>query len=197
MGKIIHGNRNFGYATINTTSTPKFDTPKMLPGLVSTSIEVEQSDTKVPADNIVYCIVKGAKVRTATAAFRYIPEAYAELLGFKKETNGMLVDTGTFASHCIFFETTEEDSDTNQVTQTLHYLYNVVASEPTHDSNTDEEEVEAAEIEINYSASASSIATDAQKNGVQYAYITRTEQNKNLYDQFKTKVILPTEAIGG
>lgn len=189
MGKIIHGNKNFGYAPINNGA---FGTPVMIPGLVSVEIEVDQETTAIYADDAVFCNVKGAKVRTATAAFRNIPEAYAEYLGFNAESNGMLVDTGTFAPHAIFFETTEEDCATGTVTQTLHYLYNVIASEPTFESNTDEEEVEAQEIEVTYNANTSTIALDSNGAGVQYGKITRTEANATAYDAFTSAVILPT-----
>lgn len=193
MGKIIHGNRNFGFAPI---ASGAFGTPVMIPGLVSMEVEVEQETTAIYADDMVFCNVKGAKVRTATAAFRNIPDAYATYLGFVAEANGMLVDTGTYAPHAIFFETTEEDCSTGTVTQTLHYLYNVIASEPTLETATDEEEVEAQEIEVEYNANTSTIALDANGNGVQYGKITRTEANATLYDTFQTAVILPTAAVG-
>ena len=194
---IIHGNRNFGYAPITSAGAAAFGTPVMVPGLVNFTIEVEQETSAIYADDVVFCNVKGAKVRTATGTFRYIPAEYLELLGFKEETNGMLVDTGTFAPHCIFFETTEEDCATGTVTQTLHYLYNVTGSEPTFESNTDEDEIEAQEIEIEYSATASSIAVDTAGAGVQYGKITRTEDNAEWYDTFKTKVLLPKDSISG
>ena len=78
MGRIIHGNQSFGYAPIVTgeNDSPKFGTPVMLAGMVSSTIEVEQDTTSIYADNEVYCKVKGAKVRTAEVAFRYISKEY-------------------------------------------------------------------------------------------------------------------------
>ncbi|MDO5332090.1 MAG: hypothetical protein Q4E99_05360, partial [Bacillota bacterium] len=139
MGKIIHGNKDFGYAPITfdaSTSTYSFGTPVMVKGLVNTTIEVEQETTGVPADdNPNYAIIKGAKVRTATASFRHIPKEYLAFLGLKlNASNGVMTDTGTFPAHCIFFTTTEEDPNTNSKTKVLHYLYNVVGSEPTKES---------------------------------------------------------------
>lgn len=196
MGQIIHGNKNAGYASITESGgTYSFGAVNLLPGLVNASIEVDQESTNIYADDTVYCVIKGAKVRSATLTFRYIPSAYAEYLGFSAQDNGMLTDTGSFANHCIFFETEEFNCDTGESTQTLHYLYNVQASEPTKESSTDEDEVEAAEIEVEYSAMDSQFVVDGDGNAVQYGYITRTETNKTLYDQFKTKVLLPTDAI--
>lgn len=192
MGKIIHGNRNFGYAPItNTSGTYAFGTPVMVSGLVSANIEVEQNETTVYADDKEFCRVKGAKARNVTVTFRNIPASYAPFLGFVQNANGMFTDTGVFANHCIFFETEEEDCDTGLSTSTLHYLYNVQASEPTHESTTDEDEIEAAEIEVEYSASDSQFVVDDSGVAVQYGYITRTEANKSVYDTFKSTVLLP------
>lgn len=196
MGRIIHGNKNFGYAPIDSSGvTPVFGDPVLLPGLVSATVEVEQDTSSIYADDDVYCSVKGAKVRTATVNLRHIPSSYAEYLGFIQEANGMLVDTGKFPNHAIFFETEEEDCDTGEKTTTLHYLYNVQGSEPTMESSTDEDEVEAAEIEVEYNAMTSSFVTDSNGDYLQYGYITKTTENEALYEQFKEKVILPTDEV--
>ena len=189
---IIHGNRNFGYAPIVDGA---FGNPVMVSGLVNMTVEVEQETSSIYADNVVFCNVKGAKVRTATAGLRYVPAEYLEYLGFKQMQNDMLTDTGTYPNHCIFFETTEEDCSTGTVTYTLHYLYNVTGSEPTFESTTDEDEIEAQEIEVEYNAQSSTIALDEDGEGVQYAKITRTDENGAWYDSFKTKVLLPTDSV--
>lgn len=190
MGKIIHGNKNFGFAPITETGgNYSFGSPVMIPGLVGVEIEVEQESSSIYADDKEFCRVKGAKVRTATVTFRNIPASYAPFLGFVQNESGMLTDTGTFANHCIFFETEEEDCDTGLSTTTLHYLYNVQASEPTVESATDEDEVEAAEIEVEYNASDSQFVVDDNGKAVQYGYLTRTEENKSVYDTFTTTVI--------
>ena len=107
----------------------------------------------------------------------------------------MLTDTGSFPNHCIFFETEEEDCDTGETTTTLHYLYNVKGSEPSKETATDEEEVSAQEITISYSAMDSAFVVDDDNEYVQYAYITRTEENAAVYDTFTTAVLLPTSVI--
>ena len=196
MGKIIHGNKNFGYAPIELEDeTYSFGEPVMIAGLVSATIEVEQEDTNVYADDKVFCTIKGAKVRTATVNFRNIPASYAPYLGFVQNANGGFTDTGTFANHCIFFETEEEDCDTGVETTTLHYLYNVRASEPSQESQTDEDSVEPAEIEVDYSAQESTFVTDDNNVLCQYYWITKTAENANLYDTFKTAIIQPTDEI--
>lgn len=196
MGKIVHGNKNFGYAPINVVgSTYSFGSPVMLPGMVSSSMEVEQSNTSIYADDRTYCNVKGAKARSIEAVFRYITSAYAEYLGFHVNANGMVTDTGSFPNHCIFFESEEEDCDTGEHTTTLWYVYNVVGSEPSRETNTDEEEVTPQDITVNYSASDSQFVKDDQNEYCQVGYITRTEANKNVYDTFTTTVLLPTTLI--
>lgn len=197
MGKIIHGNKNFGYVPIvdNGDNTFSFGTPVMLKGLVSVTAEVEQEDSNIYADDTTYCVIKGAKVRTAEVNLRYITPEYAQYLGYKLNDNGSLTDTGVFPNHCIFFETEEEDCETGDATTTLHYLYNVKASMPTLETSTDEESVEASEITVNYTALDSQIAVDDDDIAVQYMEITRTNANKTKYDAYTTAVILPTSAM--
>lgn len=193
---IVHGNKNFGYAPINVSgSTYSFGSPVMLPGMVSSTMEVEQSDTNIYADDRTFCVVKGAKARTLEIALRYVPKEYAELLGYHINANGMVTDTGAFANHCIFFESEEEDCDTGVATTTLWYIYNVTGSEPSRETATDEEEVQPQEISISYSATDSQFVVDDNNVAVQVGYITRNEQNKAVYDTFKTTVLLPTTAM--
>ena len=196
MGKVIHGNKNFGYAPINVDGdTYSFGSPVMLPGMISSSMEIEQSDNTIYADDVQYCIVKGAKVRSLEIVLRYISAAYAEYLGFKENDNGMLTDTGTFPNHVIFFESEEEDCATGKTTTTLHYLYNVKGSEPAKETATDQEEISAQEITVAYKALDSQFVTDDDGAYVQYGYITRTDENANVYDTFTTNILLPTSQI--
>ena len=197
MGRIVHGNKNFGYAPINVDGEGNysFGTPVMLPGMVSSSMEVEQEDTSIYADDKTYCMIKGAKARNIEVALRYISAEYAQYLGFKQNLNGMLTDTGLFPNHCLFFESEEEDCDTGVSTVTLHYLYNVKGGEPSKETATDEEEVEAQEITVTYNAMESAFVVDDDGSYVQYGYITRTEENATTYDTFKQAVLLPTTEI--
>lgn len=196
MGKVIHGNKNFGYAPINVDGdTYSFGSPVLLPGMVSSSMQVESSDNTIYADDVQFCIVKGAKVRSLEIVLRYISSAYAEYLGFKQNDNGMLTDTGTFPNHVIFFESEEEDCATGKTTTTLHYLYNVKGSEPAKETTTDQEEISAQEITVAYKALDSQFVTDDDGAYVQYGYITRTDENANVYDTFTTNILLPTSQI--
>lgn len=196
MGKIVHGNKNFGYAPITVAgSVYSFGSPVLLPGMVSSSMEVEQSDTTIYADDRSYCTVKGAKARNIEAVFRYITSAYAEYLGYHVNTNGFVTDTGEFPNHCIFFESEEEDCDTGESTTTLWYIYNVKGSEPSRETNTDEEEVTPQDITVNYSASDSQFVVDDAGAYCQVGYITRTDTNKTTYDTFTSTVLLPTTVM--
>lgn len=196
MGRIVHGNKNFGFAPITVSDdTYVFGTPVMLPGMVSSSMEIEQDTTTIYADDTGYCKVKGAKARNIDIVLRYIPPEYAEYLGFKINDNEMVTDTGSFPNHCIFFESEDFNCETGEETTTLHYLYNVQGSEPNKETATDEEEVTAEEITVTYSASDSSFVVDDDGNKVQYGYIVRTDENAAVYDTFKTTVLLPTTAM--
>lgn len=194
MGRIVHGNRNFGYAPINVSEQGvySYGTPVMLPGMVSSSMTVEQEDSSIYADDKTYCLIKGAKVRSLEVVLRYIPSSYAQYLGFKLNANGVLTDTGNFPNHVIFFESEEEDCDTGESTYTLHYLYNVKGGEPSKETNTDEEEVTAQDITVNYGCMESAFTKDDDNEYVQYAYVTRTTANAATYDTFKTTVLTPS-----
>ena len=197
--KIIYGNDNFGYALIDTSEgTPKFSAPVMLPGMISSKIEVEESSTKIAADNTTFAIIAGAKVRSAEAAVTYIPvQYYTECLGYIENASGMITDTGKKKAHCFFFTSTEMDAVTGEETQTLHYIYDVTASEPALETSTVEDEVEAAELTITYESKKSDFVKDDEGKLVGYGRITRTEQNKTWFDTFKTKVLLPTDKVSG
>jgi len=197
MGKIIHGNKNFGYAPINVSDGGiySYGSPVLLTGMVSSSAEVEQSDTSIYADDKTYCLIKGAKARSLEVTLKYIPSTYAQYLGFKLNANGVLTDTGNFPNHVIFFETEEEDCETGDKTVTLHYFYNVKGGEPSKETNTDEEEVTAQDITISYSCMESAFTKDDDNEYVQYAYLTRTDANAATYDTFTTTVLTPSSVM--
>lgn len=196
--KIIYGNDNFGYALIDLSGdVPRFGAPHMLLGMKSSKIEVEESSIKVTADNTTFAVLSGAKVRTAEATLVYLPEQYyIDCLGYKTNKNGMVTDTGKKKSHCFFFTSTEYDVSTDEETQTLHYIYDVTASEPALETATVEDEPEAVELTISYESKKSDFVKDDDGKLVGYSRITRTESNKALFDTFKTKVLLPTDVLG-
>lgn len=196
MGKLVHGNENFGYAPITTTGqTTSFGTPVMMEGMRAFEMEVEQDTKTIYADNRDYAKIRGAKVRTATGTFLYIPSEYASFLGYHVNANGGVDDGGTHQPHCIFFESVIVDGDTNEETRTLHYLYNVTGGEPSLSTETDEDEITEQEIEIEYEAQTSSFVKNSENKAVQYFYIERTAENASKYDTFKTTVLLPTTTI--
>lgn len=197
--KIIYGNDNFGYALIDSSEeTLKFSAPVLMPGMKSSTIEVEENSTKIHADNTTFAIITGEKVRTCEATVTYIPESYyTNCLGYKANTNGMLTDTGTKKPHCFFFTTNELNAVTGEETQTLHYVYDVTAKEPNLETSTVEDEIEAADLVISYESKRSDFVKDTDGKLVGYARITRTEENKAWFDTFKTKVLLPTDVVSG
>lgn len=188
---IVYGAKEFGYAPINSGST--FGTPVIIRGMKSFSTEIEQSNTAEYADDSVYATIDGAKKRTAEAEVLYIPEDYASMaLGYTKETNGMLVDNGVKKNHCVFYMETAKDVDTGDLTQILHYFYNVTATEGEIESNTIEDEVEVKTMSIKYNCANSVIAKDSKGNAIAYARIVRTAENATVFDKYKTSVVLPT-----
>ena len=76
-------------------------------------------------------------------------------------------------------------------------MYNVKASEPNVESQTDEEDVEAQELEVSYNAQTSDFVRDIDGEGVQYFFIERTDENASLYDSFVNAIIMPTSEVPG
>lgn len=190
--KYVHGNRNCGYATINTSGqTPVFNTPVMLPGMVSGSVEIDQDSEEIYADNKVWVSAKGAKVRSLEIGFRYLDPTYMGLLGFKHAGNDIWTDTGTFVPHALFFEETVEDGETGDITHRLHIFYNCTGSEPELETETDEDGIEAREIKVKYSCLESTFVKDTDNEYCQYAWIERTNANRALYDTFETAILVP------
>ena len=188
---LVYGAKSFGYAPIQESN--KFGAPVFISGMKSFNSEVEQNSTAVYADDIVYATIDGAKKRTGEAELLYIPEAYASMaLGYVKQTNGMLVDTGVKQNHCIFYVETVKDKDTGKTTEILHYFYNVTATEGEIESATVEDEVDVKTMTIQYNCSNSAIAVDANGNQIAYAKIMRTTENAAIFDKYKTEVLLPT-----
>lgn len=188
---IVYGAKEFGYAPINDGTS--FGTPVIISGLKSFSSEIEQSNKAEYADDSVYATIDGVKKRSAEAEVLYIPEEYAQMaLGYKKETNGMMVDNGIKKNHCVFYMETAKDTVTGELTQILHYFYNVSATEGEIESNTVEDEVEVKTMSIKYNCANSEIAKDSTGNAIAYARIVRTAENATIFDKYKTSVVLPT-----
>ena len=185
--------KKFGFAKIEGNA---FSSPVIYEkNIISATSTVEQGSKTVRADGIAKMIIKGSKNRILETTVLKVSKDYAELaLGFKSTLNGGLTDTGTNTSHCVFFMT-EETSESNVSTDVIHYFYNVSASTPSEEFVQNEDEVSVSQLVIPYSAIPSDIALD--KDGVRCAYfkLVRDETNKTLFDQYKTKVILPTDTI--
>ena len=195
---IVYGDKEYYYAKIKTDDdSPSFDTPVRIYGMRGFSSEVEQEDTPIYADDMVYATIPGVKTRTGEATVLYVPSDYAQMaLGYVKMTNGMLVDTGEKQTHCIFYVQNARHADTGEITQIIHYYYAVTASEGEIETATIEDEVEANEMTIAYTCANSAIAKDSQNNGVAYGKIMRTTENATLFDTYKTTVLLPTSTVG-
>lgn len=196
---IVYGDKEFYYALLKdgSSGTKEFDTPVRIPGMRGFTSEVEQEDTQVYADDMIYATIPGVKSRTGEATVLYIPSAYAvAALGYKKMTNEMLVDTGVKQPHCIFYVQDARNADTGEITQIIHFFYNVTASEGEIETTTVEDEVEVNEMTISYTCANSAIAKDSEGNGVAYGKLVRSETNATLFDTYKTTVLLPTATVG-
>lgn len=196
--KIVYGCQNFcciPHVTVNGQKS--LDTPVLLDdmGMVSQDSSLAEELTKVYGDNKLWARLNGAKEYTIALIFRYLSARYLEYVGYKQHPNGGHSDTGSKQPHGICYETLEYDDETGEESTTLHYYYNVVASRPTVPTRTKEENIEAGELSIEFSGTDCEFVFDKDGKKVAYFEITRTEENKALYDTFKDNAIEPTTPL--
>jgi hypothetical protein len=196
MERVVHGIAQAGWAPIEDGV---IGTPSMIPGAKSASVEAETTEKVIYADNIKYFMVSGNTTVTPSLTVLRVPKEYAQYaMGWNLMANGMITDTGIRKAHVLFY-VNEVETDEGP-TKELHYFYNVKAGDGTVESATDEDEITEQELEIPLTAIASGIAVDDAGAPVTHASIVRTTENAALFDEFITRVLLPTdtvEPIGG
>ena len=190
---IEYNVKQFGYAPITSSI---FGSPIITKkNLVSATNNVEQSAKDIYGDGLVKISIQGTKKRSAEITVLQISKAYAELaLGYKLHPNGGISDTGVQKPHCFFY-LTEEINEANETTDVLHYFYNSTASTPSEEHTQNEDDITVVNLVIPYKCIPSAIAKDKDGKEVSYFKLTRTEENKSLFDSYTTKVILPNDTI--
>lgn len=192
---VAFGNKNFGYAVANATGDA-FEAPKMVSGLVETSNESEEESEKIPADDLSNFLVlsSGSSRKVTVSLYNTMQEYLVDAFGRKKTTAGGLVDSGVKRNHCIFWMDTITDENGKQYPR-LTYFYSVDAGDPKVETKTLGDKTEATVYETEYSAGPSQLALDSDGKPVCMYQLVRTEENATLFDQWNTKIILPTDTV--
>jgi len=138
--KVKFGIKNVHFFPITATSSagvPTYGTAINVPGTVSLSLDAQSEISKFYADNMVYYQTSSNNGYQGDLSVALIPEeVFTSILGYTKDSNGIIIETGTSAPKS-FAMTFEEDGD---VTGTKFVLYNCTLTKPSRSYSTTEEE---------------------------------------------------------
>ena len=141
LNKIKYGIKNCYYATatISSTGTATYASPKPLAGAVSISLDAQGDTNKFYADNIVYFTSVANNGYEGDLELAKIPDSFLEdCLGFVRDSSGVLIeDAGANPTHFALMFQFEGDVNAKRTV-----LYNCVANRPSLEGSTKEESIE-------------------------------------------------------
>lgn len=194
MKNVTYGNNNFGYAEIieDKNGEISFGPVKFMAGLVETTPEVSGEDTVSRADNEIHVIVSGVKEEKITLKFLQIDKEYAEIAHGIVEKNGMMTWSKNPKNHCIFYFEDIQNAIGEKTVQ-ITYYYDVLTFHKPSASKTQDQSITIKEFMQDYITKKSDIVTDIFDNKIVKAVIMRTDQNKDIFDTYKTKILTPKD----
>ena len=151
--KIKYGIKNVYYAkaTISTTGTATYGSPKPLQGAVSISLDAQGDTNKFYADNIVYFTSVANNGYEGDLELARVPDDFLEdCLGYIRDAAGVLVeDAGAVGEHFALMFQFEGDVNAKRTV-----LYNCVAARPTVEGSTKEDSIEPQTETISITATS-------------------------------------------
>lgn len=189
--EIKHGVSNGAYSALSDFALE----PKPLTGLRNVNFETSQDINDFYADNVQHVSVFGQKTTEGDMTLYQLPPAFMTgHLGYKLNANGSLSDGGVGVPFALQYieTTTTELGDTIPV---LTVYYNVLPSFPTFEVTTDEADVTPQEISITCKARPNPNVLDASGNPVTFMQLKWTQANAQLFELYKTEIILPTTPV--
>ena len=170
--KIRYGIKNCYYAvaTISSTGTATYGTPKALPGAVSISLDAQGDTNQFYADNIVYFTTVANNGYEGDLELAKVPDDFmTDCLGYITDSSGVLVeDAGAVPAHFALMFQFEGDVNAKRTV-----LYNCVASRPQVSGSTKESGIEPQTETI--SITATTILNSALNKDVVKASCTETQ----------------------
>lgn len=152
--KVQYGLKNVYYAVITEESSagvPTYDTPVSWPGAVSISLEAEGDTSKFRADNTDYYVIAANNGYSGELETARVPDSFfTDVLGYVLDGNNCLVEDADAASvgFALMFQFEGDQQETK------HVLYKCIASRPTVEGETTEEEIEPKTETIEFTASS-------------------------------------------
>lgn len=157
----------------------KYGTPFAMPGAVSLTADPEGDTTPFYADNIKYYIAVANNGYSGDLEIAMTPEEFlTEILGQEKDNNGALIESSDdINARFALMGEIEGDSKKRRF-----IYYDCTAARPSAEMNTVEESKEPQTDTISITMAA------RNTDNVIKAVIEPSEDNKNIYDTFFTKV---------
>ena len=177
-------NVHYAPITVAEEGTVTFGTPVPMPGAVSISMDPTGEPESFYADGIEYYVINNNQGYDGDLELAMIPESFrTDILKEEADANKVLVEnanseTGSFA---LLFEF---DGDVKKI---RHVLYSCVASRPTIESSTKEDEIEVKTETLTITASPLS--------GGYVKARTSDATLETAYNSWYEKVYLPKDML--
>ena len=186
--KVKFNIRNVHYAklTVSETGEVTFAKPVPMPGAVSLSLDPNGEPSVFYADGYAYYTISNNQGYEGDLELALVPESFrTDILKETMDSNSVLIEDATVETEkfALLFEF---DGDVKKI---RHVLYNCIASRPTIESSTKEDEIEVKTETLSITASPLS--------GGYVKARTSDTTTEEAYEGWYQAVYLPTDALGG
>ena len=186
--KVKFNIRNVHYAklTVSETGEVTFAKPVPMPGAVSLSLDPNGEPSVFYADGYAYYTISNNQGYEGDLELALVPESFrTDILKETMDSNSVLIEDATVETEkfALLFEF---DGDVKKI---RHVLYNCIASRPTIESSTKEDEIEVKTETLSITASPLS--------GGYVKARTSDTTTEEAYEGWYQDVYLPTDALGG
>ena len=186
--KVKFNIRNVHYAklTVSETGEVTFAKPVPMPGAVSLSLDPNGEPSVFYADGYAYYTISNNQGYEGDLELALVPESFrTDILKETMDSNSVLIEDATVETEkfALLFEF---DGDVKKI---RHVLYNCIASRPTIESSTKEDEIEVKTETLSITASPLS--------GGYVKARTSDTTTEEAYEGWYQAVYLPTDALRG
>ena len=186
--KVKFNIRNVHYAklTVSETGEVTFAKPVPMPGAVSLSLDPNGEPSVFYADGYAYYTISNNQGYEGDLELALVPESFrTDILKETMDSNSVLIEDATVETEkfALLFEF---DGDVKKI---RHVLYNCIASRPTIESSTKEDEIEVTTETLSITASPLS--------GGYVKARTSDTTTEEAYEGWYQAAYLPTDALGG
>ena len=186
--KVKFNIRNVHYAklTVSETGEVTFAKPVPMPGAVSLSLDPNGEPSVFYADGYAYYTLSNNQGYECDLELALVPESFrTDILKETMDSNSVLIEDATVETEkfALLFEF---DGDVKKI---RHVLYNCIASRPTIESSTKEDEIEVKTETLSITASP--------LTGGYVKARTSDTTTEEAYEGWYQAVYPPTDALGG